>query len=131
MLTRGMTLFKDVPVCLVGRELAFNQDIKMLKVGPQLDSVFLAYYLISRKARLMRLVDASGHGTGRLGTDALLSFRVSFPNLPEQRRIGALLSQWDAAVTRADAVLRDLRGAYARQGKSLMAALLSDGSAGG
>lgn len=25
ILVRGMTLFKDVPVCLVGREMAFNQ----------------------------------------------------------------------------------------------------------
>ncbi|MGC2062295.1 MAG: restriction endonuclease subunit S, partial [Thermodesulfovibrionales bacterium] len=28
ILVRGMTLFKDVPVCLAGRAVAFNQDIK-------------------------------------------------------------------------------------------------------
>lgn len=31
MLVRGMTLLKDVPICVARREMSFNQDVKALR----------------------------------------------------------------------------------------------------
>lgn len=62
ILVRGMTLFKDVPVCLAGCNLAFNQDIKALLPINTVDSQYLLYYLVSKKNLLLRYVDSAGHG---------------------------------------------------------------------
>ena len=43
LLVRGMTLHNDVPICMVTREMAFNQDIKALRPAKNVDGAFLAY----------------------------------------------------------------------------------------
>lgn len=101
ILTRGMTLFRDVPVCLAGRPLAFNQDVKALLPMGGTDARYLAHYLRAKKATLLGLVDAAGHGTGRIDTEALANLAVILPPLREQRRIADVLSTWDDAIDKA------------------------------
>ncbi|WPJ97771.1 restriction endonuclease subunit S [Coraliomargarita algicola] len=105
ILVRGMTLFKDVPVCLAGRELAFNQDIKALVLDDGIDPKYVLYYLVGSKHKLMRLVDSAGHGTGRLNTDLLKAFPILLPPLPEQKAIAAVLSTWDAAIEKTERLI--------------------------
>lgn len=105
ILVRGMTLFKDVPVCLAGRDVAFNQDIKALVVSEELNPLYLMFYLHSQKNRLLELVDSAGHGTGRLDTDLLKSFPVVVPPLPEQTAIASLLSTWVLAIKKAERLI--------------------------
>jgi type I restriction enzyme S subunit len=100
-----MTLFKDVPVCLAGRDVAFNQDIKALVVSEELNPLYLMFYLHSQKNRLLELVDSAGHGTGRLDTDLLKSFPVLVPALSEQTAIASLLSNWDLAIEKAERLI--------------------------
>jgi len=64
MLTRGMTLLKDIPICILSRQMTFNQDIKALHAKGDFDGCFLAYLLLSNKQRLLSMVDIAGHGTG-------------------------------------------------------------------
>ena len=47
ILVRGMTLHKDVPVSLAGRDVAFNQDIKALVVSEEISPKYLLYFLHS------------------------------------------------------------------------------------
>jgi len=98
ILVRGMTLHKDVPVCIAGRDVAFNQDIKALIVSEKIYPQYLLYFLHSKKNRLLDLVDSAGHGTGRLNTDSLKAFPVLVPPFPEQTAIADLLSTWDVAI---------------------------------
>lgn len=98
VLTRGMTLFKKVPVCLAGADVAFNQDVKALLPMDGLDPHYLAHYLISIEHRLLSLVGTAGHGTGRLDTEALKAVEIELPPLDEQRRIARILGTWDAAI---------------------------------
>ncbi len=53
MLIRGMTLLKDVPICVLMREMSFNQDVKALRPKEGVDSCFLAWLLTASKQRLM------------------------------------------------------------------------------
>ncbi|SFN53222.1 restriction endonuclease subunit S [Dokdonella immobilis] len=108
-LTRGMTLLKDFPVCLAGRELAFNQDIKALLPHGDVDSTFLAYQLIANKQNVLNLVDTAGHGTGRLDTELLKGLLIDLPPLPEQRQIAAGLATWDKAIAIAERLLVNSR----------------------
>jgi type I restriction enzyme S subunit len=105
ILVRGMTLFKDVPVCLAGRDVAFNQDIKALVVSEELIPQYLMFYLHSQKNRLLELVDSAGHGTGRLDTDLLKTFPVLVPPLPEQTAIAALFSNWSLAIEKVERLI--------------------------
>lgn len=109
ILTRGMTLLKDFPVCLAGRELAFNQDIKALLPHGDVDSTFLAYQLIANKQNVLNLVDTAGHGTGRLDTELLKGLQIDLPPLPEQRRIAAGLATWDEAIATTELLVANSR----------------------
>lgn len=112
ILVRGMTLFKDVPVCLAGRDVAFNQDIKALVVSKELNPLYLMFYLLSQKNRLLELVDSAGHGTGRLDTDLLKSFPVVAPSLPKQAAIVSLLSTWDLAIEKTERLIAAKERSY-------------------
>jgi type I restriction enzyme S subunit len=96
ILTRGMTLLKDVPICVLRREMTFNQDVKALRPKADVDGLFLAFLLLGNKERLLKMVDIAGHGTGKLNTDELRAFELVTPPPAEQRRIATCLSALDA-----------------------------------
>ncbi|GGY37694.1 restriction endonuclease subunit S [Parvularcula lutaonensis] len=110
VLVRGMGLFKDLPVTICDRSVAFNQDIKALVPKPNVEPDFLAIALTARKEDILRHVDSAGHGTGRLDTELLKSTPIPLPPLPEQRKIAEILRTWDAALE----ALTTLRTAKAR-----------------
>jgi len=95
LLTRGMTLLNDVPICVVNRPMTFNQDVKALRPKPEIRDDFLPYLLLGNKARLLNLVDLAGHGTGRLNSDELRALDVVLPPKPEQRAIAHILGTLD------------------------------------
>lgn len=123
ILVRGMTLFKDVPVCLAGRDVAFNQDIKALVVSEEINPLYLMFYLHSQKNRLLELVDSAGHGTGRLDTDLLKSFPVVVPPLPQQTAISSLLSTWNLAIKKTERLIAAKEKGYL----SLLSSLIGNG----
>ena len=95
ILTRGMTLLNDVPICVAGRPTTFNQDVKAIRSKSNVREDFLPYLLLGNKERLLSLVDLAGHGTGRLNTDELKSLDVTLPPEPEQRAIAHILGSLD------------------------------------
>ncbi len=95
MLTRGMTLRKNVPVCVLRTEMSFNQDVKALLPKAGVNGLFLAFSLLANKQRLLNLVDIAGHGTGRLSTYELEAFELTLPQPAEQERIALCLSSLD------------------------------------
>jgi type I restriction enzyme, S subunit len=100
MLTRGMTLLKDIPICILSRPMSFNQDVKALLIKGNVDRRFLAYLMLGYKQRLLSLVDIAGHGTGRLDTDELKAFELSIPQVnDEQQRIADCLASLDDLIT--------------------------------
>ncbi|MEK7716250.1 MAG: restriction endonuclease subunit S [Pseudomonadota bacterium] len=95
LLTRGMTLLNDIPICVARRPMAFNQDVKALRPKGQITDSFIPYLLLGNKSRLLSLVDLAGHGTGRLNTDELKSLDVHLPPENEQRAIAHILGTLD------------------------------------
>lgn len=105
ILVRGMTLYKDVPVCLAGKEVAFNQDIKALVFSEQVIPAYMQYYLSFQKGELRGLVDTAGHGTGRIDTDSLKDFLVQIPSKELQIAIANHLSIWDLAIEKLELLI--------------------------
>ena len=90
MLARGMTLHKRVPICRVAKASTFNQDVKAVLPKAGVSARFLPYLLVGNHDRLHERVDSAGHGTGRLNTDAILSFPVHVPSPVEQEGIAGI-----------------------------------------
>lgn len=103
LLTRGMTLLKDVPICFLNREMSFNQDVKALRPKTSVNGLFLAWLLLSSKLRLLDLVTIAGHGTGKIDSKELKALLLRIPQPREQQRITNCLTSLDdliAAETR-------------------------------
>jgi type I restriction enzyme S subunit len=98
MLTRGMTLLKDVPICMLRREMSFNQDVKGLRPRSRVNGLFLAWMLIGNKDRLLAMVNMAGHGTGKIDTDELKALMLRVPSPKEQQRIADFLSSLDTQI---------------------------------
>jgi type I restriction enzyme S subunit len=105
ILVRGMSLFKSIPLGIAMREVAINQDLKGLVPNDRASSLFLAYSLLAHEDALLQMVEAAGHGTGRLDTDALKDFVVRIPSRDEQDRIVAVLTTWDSAIEKAEQLI--------------------------
>jgi len=95
LLTRGMTLLHDLPICVANRPMTFNQDVKALRPKAGIRDDFLPYLLLGNRDRLLNLVDLAGHGTGRLNGDELKALDVVLPPEPEQRAIARILGTLD------------------------------------
>ncbi len=105
VLVRGMGLFKDVPVGVTTRPMAFNQDVKALHPKGPVSARFLGYAVQAQRHYLMGNVDQAGHGTGRLATHILETLPVPTPPIDEQRRIVAVLDAMDRLVSQSERML--------------------------
>ncbi len=99
ILTRGMTLHKRVPICRTAQPATFNQDVKAVLPKANLSGRFLPYLLTGNHDRLHAKVDSAGHGTGRLNTEAILSFPVWIPTLHVQEGIADIGEALDERIT--------------------------------
>lgn len=98
VLTRGMTLLHDVPICVARRPMTFNQDVKALHPRPGIRNDFLPYLLLGLKGTLLSSVDRAGHGTGRLNTDTLRRTNILLPPESEQHAIATILNALDEKI---------------------------------
>ena len=95
VLVRGMTLLSDVPICVLERDVAFNQDIKAIVARNGINAVFLNYALLAAKPLLLSYVEFAGHGTGRLPTDRLQALQIPIPSKSEQTAVARVLTALD------------------------------------
>jgi len=95
VLFRGMTLHNDLPICMVSREMAFNQDVKALVAKNGTNSAWLAYWLLANKPYLLSLVDSASHGTGRIHTEVFRDVAIEIPSEKDQCRIADILGTLD------------------------------------
>ncbi|MFA7241954.1 MAG: restriction endonuclease subunit S [Sulfuricellaceae bacterium] len=109
VLTRGMTLLKDLPVGLAMQEVGFNQDVKALIAKPDVDPWFLAYQLLANKAEILDLVDTAGHGTGRLDTELLKAYEIPIAPMSEQHAAARIIQTWDEAIAATEKLLANSR----------------------
>ena len=122
VLVRGMTLLKDVPICIASTPMCFNQDIRALTIKKDYDYRFIAYSLVASKQRLLSLVNVAGHGTGRLATEFLVEFPIKVPlTAEEQSAVADVIDAADREIT----LLRSRGDHFQTQKKGLMQQLLS------
>lgn len=108
-------------VAVLEEEGTFNQGCKGLipKNSEQIDPLFYAYYLLTKKRTLESL---SGGSTFKELSKAMLeSFSVPFPPIQEQKKIAEILLTVDQAIQKTDEIITKTE----RLKKGLMQELLS------
>ncbi|AWB34704.1 restriction endonuclease subunit S [Orrella marina] len=104
LLVRGSTLHKKIPLGMASCDVAFNQDVKAIRVKPNLlnekvvDERFLYYWLKANEPKLLEMVEHTGIGAGKLETKRLQEMKVELPTWDEQRRILAVASALDQRI---------------------------------
>jgi type I restriction enzyme S subunit len=96
IVVRGMSLRKEIRVGKAIRDVAFNQDVKALRVHGDAIPDFLLYTLHGREDDLLGMVRAATNGTGVLPTELLIGLNIALPPIDEQRRIVAVMTALDA-----------------------------------
>lgn len=97
ILVRGSMLFKRVPICIASVDVAFNQDVKALRIDPRFQSEFIAYQLISLQSRF--IINETGIGAGKIELDHLENFEIYVPQLSEQLHVSACLASLDNLIS--------------------------------
>jgi len=84
LLVRGMGLAKDLPVAVINRPMAFNQDVKALVSRGQYSGQFLRSAIYAGKGRLLSQIVPSAHGTMTLNLNDVETFKVACPSDPDE-----------------------------------------------
>jgi type I restriction enzyme S subunit len=84
LLVRGMGLAKDLPVAVITRPMAFNQDLKALVPRGEYSGEFLRSAIYVGKERLLERIVASAHGTMTLNLDDVETFALACPSDPDE-----------------------------------------------
>jgi type I restriction enzyme S subunit len=79
LLVRGMGLAKDLPVAVINRPMAFNQDVKALVSRGEFSGQFLRSAIYAGKDRLLSQIVPSAHGTMTLNLNDVETFKVACP----------------------------------------------------
>ncbi|MFF2184068.1 restriction endonuclease subunit S [Streptomyces sp. NPDC058155] len=106
---RGMSLKSEFRIGVAERDLAFGQDCKAVIPREGIDPYFLAYAIRVRTPEILRMVEETSHGTGRLDTARLQELEIGIPPMAEQRRIVAAHVAFERRITSLEGVLSKLR----------------------
>lgn len=99
LLVRGMGLAKDLPVAVISRPMAFNQDVKALVSRGEYSGNFLRSAIYAGKERLLSQIVPSAHGTMTLNLKDVETFKVACPTDPdEETEIVAILDALDRKI---------------------------------
>lgn len=98
LLVRGSMLFNKIPIGIVSRDVAFNQDVKSIEISNCSTSKYILYWFISSEPKILNMVTGTGIGAGKLDLSDLKALELHLPTLPEQQKIAAFLSAIDTKI---------------------------------
>jgi type I restriction enzyme S subunit len=99
LLVRGMGLAKDLPVAVINRPMAFNQDVKALVSRGEYSGQFLRSAIYAGKERLLSQIVPSAHGTMTLNLNDVENFKIACPSeFDEAAEIVAILDALDRKI---------------------------------
>lgn len=103
LVTRSGILRKYLPVALLSRSMAINQDVKALRPLGECSAAFLLQSLIWNGDRILASCMKAGTTVESLEFGWLKAFTISLPDPPEQAAIAKVLGEMDAELVQLDA----------------------------
>jgi type I restriction enzyme S subunit len=96
VLVRGSMLFNRVPMGITVADVAFNQDVKALKIDRGINAAFLLNQLIAVSPRIP--INETGIGAGKIEMDTLADLPIYLPSEAEQQKIADCLTSLDEVI---------------------------------
>lgn len=121
VVVRGMILAHSFPVGVTQTAVTINQDMKSLTPYAESLCSYLALAMRGFKSDILALVDRSTHGTCKLESEKLFSYRFALPPLAEQSRIVAKVENLQALTASLKARLTAARTKQAQLAETLIA----------
>jgi type I restriction enzyme S subunit len=95
ILVRGSMLFNKIPIGIVSKDVAFNQDVKSIVVDNHSTSEFILNWFTAFESMILNMVTGTGIGAGKLDLPDLKALEIQIPTLPEQQKIASFLTAVD------------------------------------
>ncbi|WP_176014864.1 restriction endonuclease subunit S [Victivallis sp. Marseille-Q1083] len=105
MVTRSGILRHTFPVSKTLFPVAINQDIKALIPHIEFSTDYIQALLSVDNVNILKLCSKVGTTVESIEYDALRSYLLLFPPLPEQRRIAEFLGTWDEAIEKLERLI--------------------------
>ncbi len=96
LLVRGSILHQKVQVGIALRNVAFNQDVKALKVNTDVvEPWYLLFWFMANREKILGLVESTGIGAGKLDTTILQNLTVDVPPKEYRHQLLAFVKALD------------------------------------
>lgn len=92
ILVRGSMLFNKIPIGIVSRDVAFNQDVKSIVVSDYSTSKYILNWFLASETKILNMVTGTGIGAGKLELQDLKELEIKIPSLCEQKKITSFLT---------------------------------------
>ncbi|MFP8894072.1 restriction endonuclease subunit S [Chryseobacterium sp. EZn1] len=108
ILVRGSMLFNKIPIGIVSKDVAFNQDVKSIVVNEKSSSEYILYWFLAFEPTILNIVSGTGIGAGKLDLKDLKDLEVNIPNLIEQKKVSAFLSLIESRIQTQKKIIEQL-----------------------
>ena len=108
ILVRGSMLFNKIPIGIVSKDVAFNQDVKSIVVNDCSTSEYILNWFISSEPKILNMVTGTGIGAGKLDLQDLKELEIKIPSIPEQIKITSFLSIIDERIQTQNKIIEQL-----------------------
>lgn len=121
IVTRSGILRSRVPIAINRKVVSINQDLKAFKLKENDCIDYMFHFLTHKNQSLLFQTAKVGTTVESLDFDALKSFQIALPPLNERKKIAAILSTWDEAISKTQQLITQLQ----LRNKGLMQQLLT------
>ena len=108
---RGMSLAKEFRLAMTSRTVCFNQDLKAIVAGPDIDADYLFHALVAQRDTIRDRAGEASHGTKKLDTPVLASTPILVPRPPVQRAFTEIVDPMNRLWDNLNRQNRQLRAA--------------------
>ena len=101
MVVRSNILSHTLPVSILNKDAAINQDVKAIVTNEAIDPVFLYYFCVGNNKALLHTLSKDKSTMASVDDFRLKSCRIAFPGIDEQRKIATWLDSKVAEIDEA------------------------------
>ena len=109
ILVRGSMLFNKIPIGIVAKDVAFNQDVKSIVVNDYSTSEYILNWFTAFESKILNMVTGTGIGAGKLDLPDLKALEIKIPPLPEQIKLANFLFKIDQRISTQKKIIENLK----------------------